>query len=160
MSDIEIGKHRARATTAVLGTTSTGKEQIAVEFVFDGGPNDGRHITWYGYFSDKTLDRTLDSLRHCGWSGDDLIDLSGIDANVVELVVETEADRDGNPRPKVRWVNRISGPALKNQMSTDEASAFSRRMRGAVIAHRKSSGNGAPPSRDDGDPGPSDDDLF
>ncbi len=64
------GKYRARPIAAALGLTSKGTDQIAVTFeLLDPA---GERITWYGFFTEKTTDRTLESLRHCGWKGNDL----------------------------------------------------------------------------------------
>jgi hypothetical protein len=169
---INKGTFRARAVqgSAALGLTGKGTEQIAVQFEILEGENEGNHITWYGYFSDAALDRTLESLRYCGWQGDALMDLSTIgdaDAPEVSIVIEHEPDLTGELRAKVRWVNKLStGVALKERMTDIQARAFSERMKGKVIAKRQaapktSNGNGQrpPPRNDDGDPGFGDDDF-
>src|SRR5262245_48948220 len=86
--------YRARALHSALGRARNGREQIAVEFqILDEGFESER-ITWYGYFGDEgrgtrtPTQITVEALRNCGWVGDDLSDLSGIDANEVALVVE------------------------------------------------------------------------
>lgn len=132
---MENGRYRARAIQGALGTTSTGKEQVGVEFqLMDAEGNPTERITWFGYFTDKTLERTVESLRHCGWQGDDLSDLTGIDQNEVSLVIEAE-EYQGNWTPKVRWVNAPgSGLALANQLDANTAKTFAQRMRGQIIA--------------------------
>lgn len=135
---LENGKYRGRATNWALGTTSTGKEQVAVAFSLLDDHVTGQSITWYGYFTDGTFDRTIGSLRHCGWEGDDLTDLQGLDANEVELVVEQE-EYNGQWAAKVKWVNRF-GAAVKSQMAPDTAKAFASRMKGRIVALRQSGG--------------------
>jgi len=167
---IQPGTYRARGVTAALGLTSKGSEQVAVELTLLEGENEGKSITWYGYFTDKTTERTLDSLRHLGWEGDDLADLTGIDRNEVNVVIEDEQDDRGEYRSRVRWINRAGGLALKERLQGDQLKAFSARMKGAVLAHKqksgapRSNGNGGgqrrPPSRgSDRPPPPEDDDL-
>lgn len=178
---------RARAVqgSAALGVTGTGKEQIGVLFELLEGPDEGKHITWYGYFTDAAVDRTLESLRHMGWQGHQLMDLSTIgdaDAPDVTIVIEYEADQQGELRPKVRWVNKLSnGVAMKERMDENQARAFSERMKGKVLSMNRGQGSapapssasskpatrpstqrtarGKPPARQDGDPGIGDDDI-
>lgn len=140
-----VGKWKARAVEAALGYTSKNTPQVAVAFRFLEGECTGDIITYYGFFSDKTQEKTLEGLRHCGWTGDDLSDLSGIDANEVYIVVEHEDGQDGKAYAKVRWINSglSGGAALANRMSPDEAKAFAASMKGAVLALK---GNKAAPA--------------
>lgn len=94
----------------------------------------GESLTWYGFFTDKTLDRTVESMRACGWQGVDLTDLSGMDANEVVLVVEHETDESGAIRPRVRWVNSQGGLAMSNALAGDDLAAFAATMRGRIAA--------------------------
>jgi hypothetical protein len=148
------GTHRARAKEWALGMSSTGKEQIGVMFAIVGGEHDGRHITWFGYFTDNTVDRTIESLRHCGWSSDSLTELDTLDTNEVELVVEDEY-YEGKTRSRVKWVNRPSRLQMKGPMSAGQAQEFAQRLMGRVIAHKQKAGGGqgqTPPSTGYGQP--------
>jgi hypothetical protein len=147
MNLIPEGTWRARGVSAALGYTSTDNEQIGVELQFLGDQDDdvdGRHTTWYASFSEKAEVHTLKALRVLGWSGDDLSDLSGIDANEVEAVVVHEEDLQGELRAKVRFINPVGagGVAMKTKMSEDQAKAFAARMKGRVLALSKA----APPA--------------
>ena len=161
------GTHRARAQEWQLGMSSTGKEQIGVMFQLVGGPHDGKHITWFGYFTDNTVDRTLDSLRHCGWDSDSLADLDSLGVNEVELVIEDEV-YEGKTRSKVKWVNRVSRLQMKEQMSQAQIQAFAAKLRGKTVASKQKYGgqpsvsNGRRPEQQSfgGDPGPTDDDQI
>jgi hypothetical protein len=137
MADILPGTYRARAVHGALGETKSGSEQVAVEFeLLDADGAAGPRITWYGYFSEKTLATTVKALRACGWKGDLLTDLSGISDNEVSLVVENEVLPDGRARPRVRWVNAPGGPGLglKTPLVGDKARAFAARMRAHIAA--------------------------
>lgn len=138
---IEEGTYRAKARRAQLGSTSTGKEQVAVEFEI---AEPQTRIVWYGYFTEKTVDSTIKALRTCGWQGDDLSDLAGIDANEVELVIEHERDDRGFPRPRVRWVNSTGGLALKSALDPAAAKTFAARMKGAIVAWDRANGVARP----------------
>jgi len=165
------GTHRARATEWVLGMSSTGKEQIAVMFELVGGVHDGKHITWFGYFTDQTVDRTLESMRHCGWDSDSIAELDSLGANEVDLVIEDET-YEGKTRSRVKWVNRVSRLAVKEQLNPMQIAEFAAKLRGKAVASKKkygaqpaakTSANGRQQSLDDGyahgDPGPTDEDV-
>lgn len=139
-----LGTHRARAIDAALGMTSTGKEQIAIMFE---RVDTGERINWYGYFTDGTIDRTIESLQYIGWTGSDLSEfLGGLPAGCdheVDIVVEEEEDaRDGTMRAKVRWINRAgSGVAIKDRLTDDQARSFAARMRSKIGAAQAKAGN-------------------
>jgi hypothetical protein len=137
--------YAARATLWDLGETSTGKEQVAVEFIIMTPDADLRRVTWFGYFTDDTIDRTIESLRIMGWTGNDLSDLQGLDANEVELVVEDET-YEGKTRAKVRWVNRPGGLALKAPLSVDRKKAFAASMRDRIKTFDATAGTPKPKS--------------
>lgn len=156
------GNHRARAKEWALGVSSTGKEQIGVMFELVGGEHAGKHITWFGYFTDGAVDRTLESLRHCGWDSDNLADLDSLGANEVDLVVDDE-EYEGKWRSRVKWVNRVSRLQMKEQMSPAQVQAFAAKLRGKAVASKKKYGEqpSSQPRQDrrsndrfNGDPGP------
>lgn len=127
---------KARAVEWALGMSGTGKEQIGIRFQLLEGEDTGQYITYYGYFTEATLERTLESLDYCGWEGDNLTDLSGLDKNEVHLVIDHEADQDGKVRARVKWINGSGGIAMKERMDPGQAAAFAQHMRGEVIARR------------------------
>ena len=43
--------------------------------VDENDPDVGNSITYFGFFTDKTMKRTIESLRYIGWEGDDLAEL-------------------------------------------------------------------------------------
>lgn len=139
MTLIPEGSWRARGVTAELGLTAAEKEQVGVALVFSPGqdPNvDNRGLTWYGSFSEKSELHTFKALRALGWTSDNLADLSGIDANEVEVVVEHEEDQYGEMRPRARFINPLGsgGVAMKTKMSAEQVTAFAERMRGRMLA--------------------------
>jgi hypothetical protein len=143
---LDAGNYRARAIEAALGETETGKEQVAVQFQL---LDLEQTITWYGYFTDKTLETTFKALRTAGWKGQDLTDLSDLCAPAetpeVTLVVEHETytnpeTGESKTRARVRWVNGTGGLALKKALDPNKAKAFAARMRGQLAAFDRSSG--------------------
>ena len=122
---IPEGNYRARAVEADLAHAKTGSEQVAVAFEIVERDNQGAQVTWYGYFTEKTRERTLRSLRYCGWDGASLADLSSVGTAEVEIVIEHEPDQNGVLRERVRWVNRVGGGLrLPNRMTGEEAKRF------------------------------------
>lgn len=153
---------------------------VMVQFEILRGPHAGQRITWYGYFSEENpdvTDRTIKSLRACGFSGEQFGDMvtQAVDQEV-SIVVEHE-EYQGKRRARVLWVNAVGGGGLKveNQMSASQMRLFSSKLASRLKAFAPASGpkavreqasgqhadggaeydQSAPP--DDGDPGPSDD---
>lgn len=124
-------RYTARARAWGLGETN-GKETIAVQFEILTPDAEANHMTWYGFFTEKAWERTIDALRYCGWEGNDLADLAGLDKNEVELVVDDE-DYQGNMVAKIKWINRL-GVALKAPLTGDNLKGFAARMRDQIKA--------------------------
>lgn len=159
--ELNDGKYRAKATAWTLAESGQGTPEVAVAFQFSDPDLGNKSITWHGYLSDKTYQRTVESLRICGWTGDDLSDLAGLDANEVELVVENE-EYEGEVNPKVRWVNRIGGGlAVKAPMTPEKAKTFAASMRTKIRAFdaaakakpKAKASNGAGGEKDPFEPG-------
>lgn len=179
MNLLEAGKYRARAHTALLGYTEKNTEQIAIQFnLLDPIEGCPQSLTWYGYFTDAGTGIALKGMKTAGFKGDDVSDLSSLDAGVrddlpeVLLVVEVEEYPKGSDKwqNKVAFVNSAGGVALKNAMTPKQASEFAARMKGKLVAFNqrtgtppsggRTQGNGAgrAPPRDDAPP-PSDADA-
>jgi hypothetical protein len=133
---IADGVYRARAIQGALGQASTGSDQVAVEFEILTEGLEGQHITWFGYFTDATWERTVEALRTCGWQGDDLSDLTGLGASEVDLVIEQE-EYNGKYSAKVKWINKPGGMSLKAPMSPERAQQFASEMKGRILSLKK-----------------------
>lgn len=131
---IPEGTWKAKGCEGALGHTAGGKPQIGVDLMILEGPSAGAHITWYGYFTEATFDRTIESLQLLGWKGPDLSDLKGIDKNEVNVVIAHEPDNDGVIRCKANWINPIGGVVMKDRMNAGAAAAFAQEMKGRVLA--------------------------
>lgn len=134
------GKFKAKAKAWILGETSTGGEEIAVEFDVLTEGAEYSVLTWRGYFTDAAWERTIESLRHMGWKGDNLANLEGLDTNEVELVVEEE-EYNGKIQTKVRWVNRASGLNVKAPLTEDRKRSFAASMKDKIRAMEAAKGN-------------------
>lgn len=130
MSTLGPGTYKAQAIDCALATAGNGTEQIAVLFdrIDENEERTGETITWYGYFTDGAIERTVESLRYMGWTGADLMDFAnGLPPtceNFVEIVVEDEKDdRTGKVRAKVKWVNQRGRGAIAVRSRMDETAA-------------------------------------
>lgn len=145
---IIAGKYRARAIASSVqwGVSSNNNEQVAVTFEIVGGEFNGFHTTWVGNFSERGQEIALKALRACGWNGDDLTDLSGIEANEVELVLkeETYTGSDGVERTtvKVQWVNGGGKFEFRKPLDRGGLAAFAAKMKGAAVASRQPQASG------------------
>jgi hypothetical protein len=176
MNLIEPGYYRAAAVPIVLDGAETyvqfgessksGTPQVVVNFEVLEGPEQGRRIAWFGYFTDKTVNRTIESLRFCGFKGDDLaLAVTQKLDQEVQIAVAHE-EYDGKPQAKVRWVNRAGGDGFRmdKPMAGQALSKFAAQMRNAVKAVPEASGkpaqrgNGAPAATGDQRP-PADDEI-
>ncbi len=145
---ITNGTYRAKACGEVVLGTSSKKGTPFIEFYFmiQEGDNKGGKVRWTTYFSEKTNERSIESLQYCGWRGEDLSEfadggLHGLDSNEVEIVVELEEyqtqESETRVSPKVQWVNRAGGYLnLEAAMNLQAAESFGDRMRGLVLAMR------------------------
>lgn len=150
MTLIPEGTWRCKGVSCALGYTSQDGEQVGVEIMLLPDQDedvDGRHVTWYGQFSEKAEPYTLKTLRVLGWQGDDLADLSGIvDGPECEAVIGHEQDLQGEVRARVKFINALGsgGVAMKSKMTPEQAAAFAERMRGRVMAMNRATPAPAP----------------
>lgn len=79
--------------------------QVSVTLEILRGPYAGQRISWMGFFTDSTEERTLKALRVCGFEGDDLDKFADQrPTNEVQIVVDHEEFK-GVTRAKVQWIN-------------------------------------------------------
>lgn len=146
------GKYRAKALTFKFSKSSKGTEQVYVDFEITAGPFAGQRLGWYGFFSEATAERTLESLEYAGWDGSSLGELKGLGSKEVELVVDTEKnEKDGREYLRVRWVNRVSG-GPKVLLGRGEVTSLENRMKGLML-QRKQKRASEGPTREPGDDG-------
>ena len=142
---VDPGTYTAKAIASGFGRTSTGKDQIAVKFeITQEGEFKGRHLTWRGFFTEKTRDRTFESLMAAGWAGESLQDMSGLGSQECAIVVDTEPDFEDSSllRNRVKWVNdpiRLRGGlGLKEELSDSDIGALDSSLKGDLLAWKQS----------------------
>ena len=161
---IRPGTYTGTVTGTALGKTSSGKEQIGIGFdVHVSDPETGAPcsvpMTYYCYFhTDGALRNAMKSLAALGFdmATRGIEELAPEDAALsplvgaeAEVVLENEDDQDGNPRLRIKWVNRAGGGlAMKERMEPAEAKSFSAQLRAKVISARgPGAAPAAPPAR-------------
>jgi len=156
MNLIEPGYYRAVATPiSVEGggetyvqfgeSSKSATPQVVVNFEILEGPETGRRIAWFGYFTEKTVARTVESLRFCGFKGDDLAGAVTQKLDQEVQIVVAHEDYEGKAQAKVRWVNRSGGDGFRmdKPMVGSALTKFAAQMRNAVKAVPEASGKRA-----------------
>ena len=147
------------------GYTQKGNEQIAVGVRITRGPHEGRQLAWRGYFTEKTEERTLQSLRYMGWQGNNVTELGPL-TNEFSIVVKHE-EYDGKTFARIAWINSAGGGRIKLQQPMDakQLRQFAATMKAKAAAIDEVDGappaetSDEPPPAEDGDPGADDDDV-
>lgn len=148
-----IGKYAGKVIESALSETQKGDPQVALYCELGGeGPEKGIKLTYYGYFTEKTEEHTLNALRAAGWTGNDMTELADWKKAVpqpldVELVIEQEdvvdeQNQATGTRPRIRWINPQGKIGVRTRMAPDKAAAFAQRMKGRLAKFDHD--NGAP----------------
>lgn len=122
--------------------TKSSPFQAILSFEIIRGPHSGQRISAWLYFgTDKAdkkgktvMDRSLEALRVCGFTGDDLDKFSDQHPDQeVDLTIDME-EYDGKRRPKVKWINSPShgGFVLEAPLGQSELRKFSAQLKGAL----------------------------
>jgi len=133
------GEFRAKAVSGELGYSGKNSEQIAVQFEILEGADAGKVITWWGYFSDKAADRTLQDLLKTGWDGEDISVLRGLGDKEVKIKI-ADSTYQGVTRQKIIFINSMgegNGPKVKKTMEEGARADFASRMRGRTLNLQK-----------------------
>ncbi len=101
------GFYTARATSHSWGESSTGKEQLEIQFSTPEG-----NIRAFLFFTEASVDKSLEALENCGWDGVSLRTLDGLGSIECSLNVGEET-YEGKTRVRVNWINKLgSGKPL------------------------------------------------
>jgi hypothetical protein len=102
-----------------------GNESIAIDVDV---PSLERSFTTFLHFTDAAAPYSIERLRACGWTGDDLAKLDGIDRNEVSVQIKYETF-DGKERMKVDISTGGGRVKLENTMNEKQKRAFAARLR-------------------------------
>lgn len=131
---IAEGTYIARAISMIFSKSSQkGTPFVAVAFRIESdGPEKNAIQEWQGWLSDKAEARTAESIRICGYDGENE---SSISRNQVSITVEHEEypENSGNKRPRIRWIN---DPTRAAAQAVDGATAMQmkERLKGLIMA--------------------------
>jgi hypothetical protein len=149
---IADGSALAVLRAAQFAETKKGDEQIVLgfEIVDPARPDDvGMHISYFGTFGPNSIDFTVDAIRACGWTGDDVSEVpalaeAGQLATEVRLKIEHEV-YEGKTRAKVKFVNKVGGGAkikLERTLDDNRIKQFAASMRSRIRAAGRDNASG------------------
>ena len=130
-------KGRALAGSEQYGSKD-GTDQIALDVSV---PSLNRTFTTFLYFTDAAAPYAIERLRACGWKGDDITKLVGIDGNEVDVQIKYEV-YNGKEQMKVEIAT--GGGTIKLQSVMDEKQ---KRQFGARISQLIKTGAPKPPPK-------------
>lgn len=142
---IAPGRYQARAIQGSheLTASSTGSEQIALPLEIQ--VNGTTEKAWtYLSLTDKALPFSIRRLRACGWTGKNILALSGLDSNEIEVEVK-EQEHQG----KTRTVIDIVAPREVKPLDAHAARALAERV--ARLAAESATAEDAPPPFEEND---------
>lgn len=147
-----IGKHPAVLRFAQIQEPqdATWSHQVILSFeLIAPDPEAGMYTSYFGSLSEEANDKgnrpidwTVNALRNCGWTGDDLAELPELAkadrlTEIVELVVEHRPNSKGELVAKVIFVNRPGGGGmikLERVLEGDDLKNFGRRFRTSIAS--------------------------
>jgi len=140
-----VYKGRGIAGSEQYGISENGNDQIAIDL--DLGEM-GRASTILN-FSDAAAPYAVQRLRACGWKGNDLTRLDGIDANEVDVQVKYE-EYKGEQKMRVEIMTGGGRVKFKQEMDDRAKRAFAARMKpllgGAAPAPKPATSRGFGPT--------------
>jgi hypothetical protein len=133
MAALEPGRYAVKALGYEIGKSAVkGTMQVGILLQILEGDHRGKRVPMYLYFTDKTYERSVETLRTLGWKGTDIRKGEGIGTAVAEAVVDWDEKPDpktGQKRLRVAFINRpgAGGFGMK-AMGDDEADLFASRI--------------------------------
>jgi hypothetical protein len=157
---IPAGKYKVKCVDAKVGKAKTGTIQIGCALEIVEGPQSGQMLTWYGFFTENTEERTVAAMRTLGFRGNDIRRLESMfEGATAQAVVDHEKNQDGKLVAKTNWINPI-GVMMNEVLDGAELASFGKRFAGLAArlgggskpAGNAPSNNGRRDSRDDEPP--------
>lgn len=134
---IQVGKHKARAMkdSYEAGIDDSGKDYAYLGFEITDGPDKGRAIGRYFYFTDAAKLFSIESLRNTGatFPGGDITDPEGIGDVECLIVIEHET-WEGKTRAKIKYVNKFGGIKAEHKLDDSAKRSFRDRLKADLLA--------------------------
>lgn len=141
---VEAGSYRARVVSGSeqYGQTSNGNDQIVltVDLV-----DIGEKVSVFLVFSPLSAPYAMEKLRACGWTGNDLTNLAGIDSNEITVTVKYEMHQ-GQEKMKTD-IFTGGGVVLKDKLDDKGKRAFAARYANLAKATAPVSSGSPPPAK-------------
>lgn len=107
--NIKPGNYTLRPLRCVVTATKAGDPQLAVELVHVEGEHESKEdVVYLSLKSDDHAERSANTLRTCGWTGEDIFDVAFPENARVTGVYQDDQDQNGNPVVRLRWINPVS----------------------------------------------------
>lgn len=142
---MEEGRYVATCVNIDFATTEKGNNYARLVMrIAPGEQFEGEDVFYYMYFTEKTSQRSVDTLRTLGWTGDNIADVTHHD---IQTAVEIDVQRneyEGKLSFRVGWINAIGeyGP-LPKKMNDEQRTQFGREM----MRYTRAAGKPAPKQR-------------
>jgi hypothetical protein len=128
------GTYVANLISHGISETKKGDPQVVVTFSW-ADANGPQKAVYYGSFSEKARQYTIENLIKCGLQGNNPAGDLEI-GKKVELVITHETDLEGKLRVRVRYINPVGG-SVKKTMPQDLAKSKLATLEGAVLLARQ-----------------------
>jgi hypothetical protein len=130
MANIAAGiyKGRAIAGSEQYGVTKGGHDQIVLDLDIQVSDGEVWRLSTFLVFSDAAATYSIDRLRACGWTGDDVTNLAGIDRNEVDVEIAYEM-YDGKDRLRVQIMTGGGRVTIQNKLDDSKKRAFGARFK-------------------------------
>ena len=122
-----------------------GTESIFVTFIVDGKDQNDQPsdvlVTWFGYLTPDTKDRTIESIYKLGFNGDLEALAKGHDGkaldvtNVVMVTTEVDTYKDST-KNKIKWINAIGENHGIKKLDIGEAMSIVNKYKGDFLAKK------------------------
>jgi hypothetical protein len=137
--DIKAGTYKAKAVKGSEQYGESSNENKTLQIGIDMQiPALERSLTTFLYFSQAAAPYSFERLRALGWKGNDIMDLTGIEENEVEVSVRIE---EYNGKPQIRCDIITGGGGKVVMQNKIDKAAFAARL--AAITGNS---GGAPPA--------------
>ena len=143
---IKTGSFAAKAASPLefIKSPEKGTPGVKVTIELKAGENNGERVEWIGWLTEKTTQRTQESLALMGYDGDSEASVMKKEfIAVIEHETYNNAAGEEKTRPRVAWINDPSGGGRLDPMTSSEVSGAKERLKAAATAAKaKAKGSG------------------
>ena len=150
---IKTGSFAAKAASPLefIKSPEKGTPGVKVTIELKAGPNTGERIDWIGWLTDKTTQRTGESLTLMGYDGENPASIQKKEfIAVIEHETYNNTAGEEKTRPRVAWINDPSGGGRLDPMTATEVAGSKERLKAALTAAKAKAGKAA--AKDDETP--------